>query len=161
MSSVNVDSGLVWGIDLDARYKLIQHKNNELSVVGNISWMDSEVRDASSGELRRLNEQPEWMTNASLDYLNTKFKLQFSIGINHIGKRYIAGGTDEGTLIAPLVYQPFTQWDARVKYFFKPWGSVFVNAVNLFDEALVTTQAEVSETEIVGRNLRIGMNFTF
>lgn len=160
IQSVNVDSGLVWGIDLDTRFKVLSYANNDLSFSGNISWMDSEVRDASSGELRRLNEQPEWTSNAALDYLNIKLKLQISLGINHVGKRYIAGGSDEGTLIAPLVYQPFTQWDARIKYFFKPWGSIFVNAVNLFDEAMVCKQANVTETEVVGRNLRIGLNFT-
>ena len=132
---------------------------NQLDFAGNISWLGSEVRDASSREMRRLNEQPEWTTNAALDYLNTKLKLQVSLGVNHIGKRYIAGGTDEGTLIAPLVYQPYTQWDARVKYFFKPWGSIFINAVNIFDEKMVTTQAEVSESETVGRNIRIGLSF--
>ena len=161
IQSVNVDSGLVWGIDIDTRIKLLSFKNHDLAFLGNLSWMDSEVRDASTGELRRLNEQPEWTSNASLDYLNTKLKLQFSLGINHVGKRYIAGGTDDGTLVAPLVYQPYTQCDARVKYFFKPWGSVFVNAVNIFNETMQIKQAAVTETEVVGRNIRLGMNFTF
>ena len=159
IQSVNVDSGLVWGIDIDTRIKLLNFENHDLAFVGNLSWMDSEVRDASTGELRRLNEQPEWTSNASLDYLNTKLKLQFSLGVNHVGKRYIAGGTDEGTLIAPLVYQPYTQWDARIKYFFKPWGSIFVNAVNLFNEAVQTKQAAVTETEVLGRNIRVGLSF--
>lgn len=159
IQSVNVDSGLVWGIDIDTRLKLLTYENHDLAFVGNLSWMDSEVRDASTGELRRLNEQPEWTSNASLDYLNTKLKLQFSLGINHVGKRYIAGGTDEGTLIAPLVYQSYTQWDARIKYFFKPWGSIFVNAVNLFNETMQTKQAAVNETEVVGRNIRVGLSF--
>lgn len=160
IQSVNVDSGLVWGIDIDTRFKLLNYKNNELAFMGNVSFLGSEVRDASTGNLRRLNEQPEWMGNASLDYLNTNIKLQCSLGVNFVGKRYIAGGTDEGTLIAPLVYQPFSQWDARIKYFFKPWGSIFVNAVNIFDEKTVTTQGAVTESEVVGRNLRIGINFT-
>lgn len=159
IQSVNVDSGLVWGIDLDARIELLNRGANQLDFAGNISWLGSEVRDASSGEMRRLNEQPEWMTNAALDYLNTKWKLQISLGLNHTGKRYIAGGTDEGTLIAPLVYQPYTQWDARVKYFFKPWGSVFINAVNLLDEKMDAQQAQVFESEVVGRNIRIGLSF--
>ncbi len=160
IQSVNVDSGLVWGIDLDARYKLLQHRHNELSLAGNISWLGSEVRDAATGELRRLNEQAQWTSNVALDYLNTRLKFQFSVGMNHLGKRYIAGGSDDGTPIASLVYQPFTQWDARVKYFFRPWGSIFINAVNLFDEVLAIKQAGVSETEVVGRNMRVGLNFT-
>ncbi len=159
IQSVNVDSGLVWGIDLDTRVKLLSYSNNELSFMGNLSWLGSEVRDASSGEKRRLNEQPEWTTNASLDYLNTKLKIQFSLGVNHVGKRYIAGGTDEGTLIAPLVYQPYTHWDARIKYFVKPWASFFVNSVNLFNEKMDIRQAAVSESEVVGRNIRVGINF--
>ena len=94
IQAVNVDSGLVWGIDVDTRIQLLNYQNNELSFMGNLSWLGSEVRDASSGELRRLNEQPEWMGNASIDYLNTKLKLQFSLGINYVGSRYIAGGSD-------------------------------------------------------------------
>ena len=110
--------------------------------------------------MRRLNEQPEWMSNASVDYVNTKLKVQVSIGVNHIGNRYIAGGTDEGTLIAPLQYHPFTQWDARLKYFFKPWGSVFINSVNLFNAQILTQQADVMETETIGRNIRMGISIT-
>ncbi|MGQ1784764.1 TonB-dependent receptor plug domain-containing protein [Saccharicrinis sp. GN24d3] len=160
IQSVNVDSGLIWGFDVDFHLRLLRYKKNELTLNSNVSWLGSEVRDASTGEHRRLNEQPEYTTNSSLDYFNSELKLQVSVGVNHIGNRYIAGGTDEGTLVARQVYQPYTQWDARLKYFFKPWGSVFVNTVNLFNEKVVIKQGAVKESEIVGRNIRVGLNFT-
>ncbi|WP_075589926.1 TonB-dependent receptor plug domain-containing protein [Labilibacter marinus] len=160
IQSVNVDSGLIWGLDVDLHLILLSYKKNELTLNSNLSWLGSEVRDASTSELRRLNEQPEYMTNSSLDYFNSGLKLQFSLGVNHVGNRYIAGGTDEGTLIDAQVYQPYTQWDARLKYFFKPWGSVYVNAVNLFNEKIEIKQGAVTESEIVGRNIRVGLSFT-
>jgi len=160
IQAVNVDSARVWGIDVDTRVELFQTEDASLAFNGNFSWMDSEVRDATSGKLRRLNEQPEWVTNASIDYLNTKLKIQFSLGVNHVAKRYLAGGTDEETSTAVLTYLPFTQWDARLKYFVKPWGSIFVNSVNLFNDKMETQQAGVTESEVIGRNVRIGINIT-
>jgi len=80
--SVNVDSGLVWGLDANWRLNLLKQKLNQLVFTGNISWLGSEVRDPGTQKLRRLNEQPNWIANASLDYLNTKLKLQCSVGIN-------------------------------------------------------------------------------
>ena len=75
------------------------------------------MRDATTGNLRRLNEQPQWITNGSLDYINLALKFQVSVGVNYVGERYIAGGTDEGTINNTLVYEPYMQWDGRVKYF--------------------------------------------
>lgn len=161
IQSVNVDSGLVWGIDVDTRMMLFKFEKNELFFMGNATLFGSRVRDASSGGMRRLNEQPVWIANGALDYLNTKLKLQIALGVNMVGERQIAGGTDEGTLVAPLIYLPYTQWDTRVKYFFTSWGSVFLNLTNIFNAKVETTQGLVSESEIVGRNIRLGVSMIF
>lgn len=157
---INVDSALVWGFDIDTRIKLLDKKSHQLELLANATLFGSEVRDASTGKMRRLNEQPEWITNGSLDYFNADLKLQMSVGVNYVGNRYIAGGTDEGTLTDRQVYQPYMQWDARIKYFFKPWGSIYLNAVNIFDETVDIQQGNVRTSEIAGQNIRIGVNFT-
>lgn len=161
IESVNVDSALVLGFDLDTRIMIVESTNSEISFAGNLSILGSRVRDASTGELRRLNEQPNWITNGSLDYINTKLKFQVSVGVNYVGERQIAGGTDEGTLVAPLIYNPYMQWDSRIKYFFKPWGNIYLNANNIFNETVDIQQGNVTESEIAGRNIRIGISLTF
>jgi len=159
--SVNVDSGLVWGLDANWRLNLLKQKLNQLVFTGNISWLGSEVRDPGTQKLRRLNEQPNWIANASLDYLNTKLKLQCSVGINHVGERYISSTVDEGTVIKKTIYSAFTQFDARIKYYYSAKGSVYINVVNLFDEFNYVTQGVVQEQEFIGRNIIIGTNYRF
>ena len=60
-----------------------------------------------------------------------------------------------------LVYEPYMQWDGRVKYFFKPWGSVYVNATNIFNQQYQITQGAVHESEVVGMDARVGISLTF
>jgi len=161
LQSVNVDSGLVWGADINAHIKLLQMSANELSTNANVSWLGSEVRDPGTGELRRLNEQPKWISNATIDYLNTKIGMQFSVGVNYIGKREIAATTTEDTPVNALYYNPFTQWDARIKYFFSQWGSIYLNAINIFDEKVDLNQGTVNESEVIGRNFIVGLSMRF
>jgi outer membrane receptor for ferrienterochelin and colicins len=159
--SVNVDSGLVWGIDASLRINLVKQNVNQLVFVGNVSWLGSEVCDPGTQQLRRLNEQPNWISNASLDYLNTKLKLQCSVGLNYVGNRYISATIDEGAIVDKTIYSPFTQVDARIKYFYSAKGSVYVNVVNLFDEYNYSTQGGVQEQEFIGRNIIVGTSYRF
>lgn len=158
--SVNVDSGHVWGMDVSARIDF-NRTIKGLSFWGNLSWLGSEVRDPGTGELRRLNEQPQWITNGTLDYLNTRYKFQCSLGINYIGERVTASTIDEGAVVEQLVQSPFMQWDARIKYFFSDWGSVYLNAINIFNETVDYTQGAVTESEIIGRNIVLGVSLRF
>ncbi|MDX2430290.1 MAG: TonB-dependent receptor [Bacteroides sp.] len=158
LQAVNVDSGLVWGLDLNSRYKILDIQNNDLSLGGNVSWLGSEVRDPETRKLRRLSEQPEWIVNGTLDYLNTRLGIQFSIGINHISERITPSSLEDGTVPNNLVQAPFTQWDARIKYYFNTWGGIYFNCINLFNEPIVYTQGAVKETHTMGRNFVLGLS---
>lgn len=159
--SVNVDSGLVWGIDMSTRIGIVEQAIHQLTFLGNVSLLGSEVRDPGTFELRRLNEQPKFIANASLDYLNTKLKLQCSIGINYVGERYISSTIDDGATVDRVVYAPFTQFDARIKYFYSNKGSVYVNAINLFDGYNSIQQGVVREQEFIGWNIILGTSLMF
>ncbi len=159
--SVNIDSGKVWGMDLSARLELIHSHHNTLQLWGNVSHLGSEVRDPGTLKLRPLNEQPRWIVNTSVDYLNTRAKIQCSMGLNYIGERSIAETVAEDVYVDKLIEDPVMQVDARIKYFIGNWGSVYLNLVNIFDEQLNLVQGSVHETETMGRNLILGMNVTF
>lgn len=159
--SVNVDSAKVWGLDLNTRIKILNRSNHDLSLNGNISRLGSEVRDPETMQLRTLNEQPKWITNSSLDYLNTSLRIQGSIGVNYLSERFISATTDKGVLISELVQLPFMQWDAQVKYFVNSHTSIYVNALNLFNETLDFKQGTVRESEIIGRNFIIGLSWIY
>jgi len=159
--SVNVDSAKVWGLDFSTRVDLLDHSRNKITFWGNISRLGSEVRDPGTKQLRVLNEQAKWIVNGSLDYLNTGLKIQCSIGVNYISERFISATVDEGAFIDELVQAPFMQWDVRIKYFINSHGSLFINAVNIFDETMDFSQGAVNESQIIGRNIAIGISLTF
>ncbi|PKP09551.1 MAG: hypothetical protein CVU09_11470 [Bacteroidetes bacterium HGW-Bacteroidetes-4] len=159
--SVNIDSGKVWGADINTRFDLSVLSLKGFAFNGNISWLGSQVRDPGTFKLRRLNEQPHWIINASVDYLNTRKKIQLSLGANYVGERITAETISEGTPIEALVQQPMLQIDARIKYFFASWGSVYLNAINIFDSTIDTKQGIVSELELIGRNFVAGISLHF
>lgn len=158
LQAVNVDSGKVWGIDLSTRYKLMDIEHNNLSLGGNVSWLGSRVRDPETQQIRRLSEQPEWIINGNLDYLNTRWRVQFSIGINHIAERITPSLSEDAGISNDLVQAPFTQWDARLKYFFSSWGSLYFSCINIFNETIIYTQGDVKEVHTTGRNLVLGLS---
>jgi outer membrane receptor protein involved in Fe transport len=159
--SVNIDSGRVWGADINTRLDLSVLSLKGFAFNGNISWLGSQVRDPGTLRLRRLNEQPQWIANASVDYLNTRKKIQLSLGINYIGERITAETISEGTPINALIEKPFLQIDARIKYFFASWGSVYLNAINILDSTNELRQGAVSESEYIGRNFVAGISLHF
>jgi outer membrane receptor for ferrienterochelin and colicin len=159
--SVNVDSGLVWGMDINTRIDLEMFKLSGFAFNGNVSWMGSEVRDPGTLKLRRLNEQPKWTMNTSIDYLNTRQKFQISAGLNYIGERLTSATISEGTPVDALVQQAFWQMDVRLKYFFTSWGSIYLNGINIFDQTIELKQGAVSESEIIGRNMVFGLSLRF
>jgi len=161
LQSVNVDSGLVWGININTRLDMEMIGLPNFTFGGNLSWLGSQVRDPGTFELRRLNDQPEWIANGFLDYLNTKLKIQASFGVNYLGRRETASTIEEGSVIDALVQTPFLQCDARLKYFFSSWGSIYLNVVNIFDETIDLQQGSVNESEIQGCNIRIGISMQF
>jgi len=159
--SVNVDSGLVWGVDIDAKIGLSQIGVKGLALSGNFSWLGSQVRDPETYKLRRLNNQPVWIANGTIDYLNTQHKFQVSFGVNYIGKRVTAETITDGTKVDALIQTPFLQFDARIKYFFANWGSVYLNCINIFNETIDYKQAAVTESEVIGRNIVLGVSMHF
>jgi len=161
VQSVNVDSGMVWGMDVDSRLNLSYWGAKGWAVNANVSWMGSQVRDPGTLELRRLNGQPEWTINSSIDYLNTHYNFQVSIGMNDIGERITAATVSDGSTVEALIETPFLQFDSRIKYFFASWGSVYLNAINLFNQTIDIQQGTVSESEIIGRNFVVGISAYF
>ncbi len=159
--SVNVDSGLIWGVDVDTRINLSPIGARGLTLSGNLSWLGSQVRDPGNYELRRLNNQPEWIINGAIDYLNTQYKFQISVGANYIGKRISAATISDGTNIDALIQTAFLQFDTRIKYFFANWGSVYLNCINFFNETIDYKQAAVTESEVIGRNIVLGVSMHF
>ncbi len=161
LQAVNVDSGLVWGMDVDSRLNLSDWGATGWAVSANVSWMGSQVRDPGTLELRRLNGQPVWTVNSSIDYLNTRRNFQISMGMNYLGERITAATVSDGSTIDALTEKPFLQFDSRIKYFFAPWGSIYLNALNLFNQTIEIRQGSVSESEIIGRNFVVGVSAYF
>lgn len=101
LTYVNVDEGTVSGIELEARKKLsfLSGDNNEFSVGGNLSLVDSEV-DRSEVELfekrlrdpdvpltRELQDQSSLIANVDLFWDRIERGESYSLVYNHTGER--------------------------------------------------------------------------
>ena len=60
----NVNSGKVWGAELDASLPLSALGLEQTGIFLNAAWLDSEIEDPVLGGERRFQNQPEYIVNA-------------------------------------------------------------------------------------------------
>lgn len=81
---VNIGSAQAYGVELDGQAPLTSLGLPQLTLIGNLSFLSSEVKDSTTGETRPFNEQPDYLFNAGFDY--TLADNSFSLGLNY---RYV------------------------------------------------------------------------
>ncbi|MFQ5716777.1 MAG: TonB-dependent receptor plug domain-containing protein [Nitrospinales bacterium] len=89
---ININVGKVWGVEFDARRRMGWIGLPGLALSGNVSILDSEVRDPTTGRLRRFKEQPDYVLNGGFDYNIPIWDLVFGMNFNRVG-----GSDDEVT----------------------------------------------------------------
>ncbi len=159
---INIDTARVYGVDIESRIDLGQIGVKGLSVYGNCSFLGSKVKDPGTGKERNINEQPDYIINVVTDYLNTKYNFNISLGMNYIGAKETAGTIgEEGETIASISEDEYMQWDFKMKYFLGRKYSLYFNITNIFDRKININQGTVIETEVPGRFMRLGVNYSF
>lgn len=82
---VNIDSGELWGAELDGSRKLDDAGLRGLTLRGNYSWLASSTRDRITGEKRRINEQPSYILNLGFDYEHQPWRSSIGVNYNRVG----------------------------------------------------------------------------
>ncbi|MBF2065433.1 MAG: TonB-dependent receptor [Calothrix sp. C42_A2020_038] len=80
-SPVNVGNGKVYGLRVDAQTRTNFLGLPNLTLLGNISFLGSELEDKITRSIRRFNEQPSYVINLGFDYLIPE--LNMNIGVNY------------------------------------------------------------------------------
>jgi len=157
--AVNIDTAQIFGGEIDTRLNLQFIGLSDFTLAGNYSLNGSVVRDPGTGDLRRINEQPVHLANLQISWFNPTAKLQIDGGAKWISTTTIAATYDEFNNSYPEVNTAPGLWlDARIRWFFNQWGSVYVNALNILNEKTVITQGDITETMETGINIRLGIS---
>ena len=96
----NVGNGKIYGVrmDLQTRAPFIGLPN--LTLFGNLSFLGSELEDATSGEIRRFKDQPSYVANLGFDYTIPRWGINFGLNYNILpgfSKRELKDGRIEVT----------------------------------------------------------------
>lgn len=78
----NAGNGKIYGVrmDLQTRAPFIGLPN--LTLFGNLSFLGSELEDATSGEIRRFKDQPSYVANLGFDYTIPAWGMNFGLNYN-------------------------------------------------------------------------------
>jgi outer membrane receptor protein involved in Fe transport len=158
---VNVDTARLFGFYIDTRIDPGENSYSGFTFSFSYSFLGSSVRDDLSGEIRRINNQPAHLIAARIDYLDTERKFNISANINYNTKRTIASFLSDDTIIPETTEKGFFQLAARIKYYIKPGGSIYLSGDNLLKPSSVITQGTVTETVRTGMILKMGLTYSF
>lgn len=163
---VNVGSGNTYGIELDVRSRLDFIGVEGLTLLGNFTWVNSNVDDPVTGETRPFKEQPNYLFNVGFDYTLPNNSL--SLGLNY---RYVPeinftetsnnivqerGIESEGTLDGYLTWR-YSPTLALTLYSRNLLGIRSVRPRQIFqDGVLQSTQTDEQEADRV-----FGLNLTW
>lgn len=83
---VNTARARTWGVEVDGSYRLRLTSANAVTVRGNYSWLKSAATDSATGRSRPINDQPDYILNAGIDYEYRPWKMQVGAHYNRVGR---------------------------------------------------------------------------
>ena len=82
----NMGDGSFWGAELEARLPLDALALPELSVWGNVAFIDSRVNDPELGRKRRFADQPRVLGTVGIDWFVEPLATTFGVAANWRGR---------------------------------------------------------------------------
>jgi len=150
---VNGGSAEVRGVEFEARNDLAFIGLPDFTVIGNLTFQDSEVIDPNTGVTRRLKDQPQRLGNLILRYHHKPIGLAASLGVSYMDNK-----VDES--VTPIKTEDaFVQWDASLSQTLAKGVSAHASVINLFDEKREVAQGGRREEEEVGRIFYLGLRY--
>ncbi|MFN2239671.1 MAG: TonB-dependent receptor plug domain-containing protein [Thermoanaerobaculia bacterium] len=153
---VNAGAASVQGLEVEGRGNLAALGLPQMTLIGNYTWLDSEVRDVNTGESRRLADQPRSLANLMLRYDIARFGFGSSIGMNYVGEKVNGSDLIKGV----RTETPFRQWDVSLTKTLFERFTVYASGVNLTDESREKEQGTRVELETPGRTFFFGVRYS-
>ncbi|WP_024867560.1 TonB-dependent receptor [Pseudoxanthomonas suwonensis] len=159
----NADSAKLKGLELNAQYELsfLPAPFDGFSIGGNITFSDSEATGLPnrSDKVPLLN-QSDRVASAQITYE----KSGFSARLAYTYRSEQLMEVNEEDPAGDIYLDRLDQWDARLAYTFGGNLTVFFEGSNLNDAAMRTYMGyrnRLSETEIYGKTVRVGLQYKF
>nr|WP_256378534.1 TonB-dependent receptor [Nodosilinea sp. P-1105] len=127
---VNIGSARTYGVELDGRSELDFIGLPGLTLLGNVSWLNSAVDDITTGETRPFNEQPAYLFNLGFDY--TLPSNAFSVGLNYRYVPQIAFTQQSGDILQERFVEPEGTLDGYLT-----WRPIDTLALTLYGRNLL------------------------
>lgn len=162
----NVGRAEILGLELAGKYFILEN----LSLKGNWTWMDSEVKsDDWKEDGKPLSTSPKHMYSTTLDWQTTsKFNtyLQYSGEIDRFNTRYQKDGKNKD-----LFYKNYSIWNMGASYKFTKDFTLTGRVNNLFDKDYLeysyddtvgsTNYYNEYNNKTAGRNFWLSARYTF
>jgi len=157
-SPKNIGDGKVYGVRIDSETRAAFLGLPNLKLLGNISFLGSEVKDNKTGNNRRFNQQPSYVMNLGFDYYIPELRMNFGLNYNYASgsekREFKNGNFQVETLENDPSLDAYVAFNAsdnvRVRLFGQNLlGSERSKSVSIFDNAnvLQTIRAESERTE--------------
>lgn len=158
----NRDTARLYGFYIDARTDLGTLILPGLTATFSYSFLGSSVRNSTTGEMQRIDNQPGHLLGIKLDWLNTASRLNASLSGNYSSRREIAPQLSTEEIPLPGIKESgYLQVAARIKYYFRKRGSIYLSGDNILAVPVVIEQGSVTQTIYPGAIYRIGLNIFF
>ncbi len=155
---INIDRARLYGFFIESELSLASVADG-LSLNVNYSFLGSSVRNLFSGDIQKIDDQPDHLFNVKIDYLNTLKKVNISLGCHYNSRKIIFPViSPEGLPIDGINKNGYLQAEGKIKYYFSKWGSLYFTGENILNRPSVTTQGPVTETFYPGSIYRLGVN---
>jgi outer membrane receptor protein involved in Fe transport len=159
---MNIDTARLFGFYIDTRADLGKVILPGLSAYLSYSYQGSTVRNQYTGDLQRIDNQPAHLVNLKLDYLNTGSRISISAAGHYNSSRVVNPIVSSEGIDIPGIYEKdYFQLEARVKYYFRRRGSIYISGDNILSSPVIVTQGPVTEKYYPGSIYRLGFNLYF
>jgi outer membrane receptor protein involved in Fe transport len=159
---LNVGNGWISGFEFEQRLRMPSGAPNWLrtfSFWANQTWLDSNLKDFLGNE-RRFKEQPYWLSNNGLDYVEERTGTSVSMMANFVSARdELKLNMDTNRIGASASWDTaiYQRLRGRYRLFFE--GNNLTNRQRLFDENFVNGTS-IRRLEGYGRTMMIGLQFS-
>ncbi|MBF2017861.1 MAG: TonB-dependent receptor [Rivularia sp. T60_A2020_040] len=79
----NIGDGKVYGVRIDSETRAAFLGLPNLKLLGNVSFLGSELEDKTTGDTRRFNDQPSYVMNLGFDYYVPELRMNFGFNYNY------------------------------------------------------------------------------
>jgi len=151
---VNAGKAKVYGGEIELKSDLSLIGLKELSIATTYSLLDSEVNDATTGQKRRMVDQPFYLASLVLRYDSKPLGFAASVGLTQIGRK------ENGSSIPAKIERSYSQLDLSVTQKLFKGVSLYASVINLTNsyKDVVFTNGK-TEKEEVGRTWYTGLRF--